>query len=822
MLIGGSYINLLRRICTVFIVTLLLAGLQGGTSAAQDLSGLSIAIDAGHGINSANEGPTGLKEYDANMKVARFLEAFLYSANIDTVILTQTENRREPGLSVREDIANSNGVDWFHSIHHNAFNGAARYTVVIYQEIIGQNRPRWPEVLQMCNLMSPNIQGALRTSSWYVRSDYDIRGFNFGVLNDLIMPGQLSEGTFHDNAEEEKKLRNPDFLKLEALAIYKSLRHYFEGGNLDVAPLGGIIRDEENKKPIDGATVRIIESGQEYQTDDHGNGIYAYAELTANEYVLEASASGYQAELDTIEIEDNKFNFLDFSLAPKTLPVVGNSQPAYGDSLVSPYGWFEIEFSREMNPQSVEAALRIEPGFPYSLRWFSQNQKIRIDPHPVLQFNRRYTLIIDTVAVDIYGNPIAGDTNESGPRSFILQFTTSLIDFSRPQILATHPVDLQSNVQAGDLIRVDFNKALDPTTLTPENIILLGRNQRRIGTLVHQTVTQGGRGSLTIAPETPFESNLRYTVTLRKSILDSNSVEMDNHFQFRFNTEDTDRRHIILDAFNSGLNNWGNPADSELSFGFDANFSGISISNAPVLRDSGSVMKIDFQFVGDGVIDVRYQGGQQTFLSEDIVGMYVYGDSSNSLIRFYFLDLGGGLEAGPWHKVDWTGWKMISSQPGVDSLVALEDGDGYVDGEFSLAGFQVAGTPENGGTVYIEDLFASTTLTTSVGQDVPTIPEDHLLIQSFPNPFSRNAGHSGIAISYEIPPHLDKAKVNLSIYNTLGQRILELVSENQSAGLQQISWNVLDELGLILPAGVYFYRLQVGNLKKTQRLVILN
>ena len=101
-------------------------------------------------------------------------------------------------------------------------------------------------------------------------------------------------------------------------------------------------------------------------------------------------------------------------------------------------------------------------------------------------------------------------------------------------------------------------------------------------------------------------------------------------------------------------------------------------------------------------------------------------------------------------------------------------------------------------------------------------PETHILVQGYPNPFSRSASHSGISFTYEISTRFDIAKVSLLIFNTLGQQILQLVDENQMPGDYEIFWNVLDETGQFLPAGIYFYRLQVNEMSKTQRLVILN
>lgn len=43
----------------------------------------------------------------------------------------------------------------------------------------------------------------------------------------------------------------------------------------------------------------------------------------------------------------------------------------------------------------------------------------------------------------------------------------------------------------------------------------------------------------------------------------------------------------------------------------------------------------------------------------------------------------------------------------------------------------------------------------------------------------------------------------MSIYNLLGQKIVTLVSEQQSAGIYQLNWDARD-----LTSGVYLYRLE--------------
>jgi len=78
------------------------------------------------------------------------------------------------------------------------------------------------------------------------------------------------------------------------------------------------------------------------------------------------------------------------------------------------------------------------------------------------------------------------------------------------------------------------------------------------------------------------------------------------------------------------------------------------------------------------------------------------------------------------------------------------------------------------------------------------IPGSFRLHQNYPNPFNPTT-----AIRYQLPA---VSVVEVSIYNTLGQKIATLVSERQPAGYYGIVW---DAVGF--SAGVYFCRLEAGD-----------
>lgn len=75
------------------------------------------------------------------------------------------------------------------------------------------------------------------------------------------------------------------------------------------------------------------------------------------------------------------------------------------------------------------------------------------------------------------------------------------------------------------------------------------------------------------------------------------------------------------------------------------------------------------------------------------------------------------------------------------------------------------------------------------------------LSQNYPNPFN-----STTHIDYML---LIQGKINLVIYNTIGEKICTLVNEIQTAGKYIITWNGSDDHGNPFASGMYFYRLQV-------------
>jgi len=92
-----------------------------------------------------------------------------------------------------------------------------------------------------------------------------------------------------------------------------------------------------------------------------------------------------------------------------------------------------------------------------------------------------------------------------------------------------------------------------------------------------------------------------------------------------------------------------------------------------------------------------------------------------------------------------------------------------------------------------------------------------VMLQAFPNPVQ---GPSS-AIRYAVPNHLDNAEVELNVFDVSGRLVRNLVDDKRPTGLYEISWDLRDESGAGVAAGVYFYRLKVGSEQKITRLLVM-
>ncbi|MBE0572132.1 MAG: T9SS type A sorting domain-containing protein [Ignavibacteriaceae bacterium] len=162
-------------------------------------------------------------------------------------------------------------------------------------------------------------------------------------------------------------------------------------------------------------------------------------------------------------------------------------------------------------------------------------------------------------------------------------------------------------------------------------------------------------------------------------------------------------------------------------------------------------------------------------------------------------------------------WFIASNSPAIDSATGLYD---YVIDDFNgqqrislkdIGADEFSNqpiirkplTPDDVGP-YADEIITSI----ETGSNSNPHPSSFVLYQNYPNPFNPNT-----TISFSIP---NNEYVSLKVYDILGNQVASLVNENLIKGSHIIEFSPVR-----LASGIYFYRLQAGNLVDTKRLVLL-
>jgi len=95
-----------------------------------------------------------------------------------------------------------------------------------------------------------------------------------------------------------------------------------------------------------------------------------------------------------------------------------------------------------------------------------------------------------------------------------------------------------------------------------------------------------------------------------------------------------------------------------------------------------------------------------------------------------------------------------------------------------------------------------------VEEDAVGSPLKFELGQNYPNPFNPTT-----QISYSVP---QQSHVTLKVFNVLGMEVATLFSGIQDAGEHGATFDATK-----FSSGVYFYRLQAGNLSITKKMVFM-
>ncbi len=819
-----------------------------------DLAGLKICIDPGHGGHSSDDRHVvpdpGIDfwESESNFQKALLLRSMLVEYGA-TVILTRTSNDTtygtddEPSLAARVETANSNNVDWFHSIHSNATGGtntSTNYTLMLVREMRpggpasstgnGLGVPEYPEDVTMSNLMGPSIKSFDRTTSTSTWLDWTFYGgvnggFSLGVLRGLLMPGELSEGSFHDFSPETRRLMNNDYRKMEAYALRNAFLQYFGVPPDQHSIIAGVQTDISTGKPVNGATVRLLPGNRIYQGDSFNNGYYLFDNLAAGTYTLRFETNGFALDSIMVSVNAGEVRFVDHALQASGPPRVVISVPVNGDSAVVPSVPITLSFSRPMDTASVDRSFSISPATGGSVSWTSNNVVFTFQPTTPFSTLTAYLVRIDTGAHALSGDALDGNGDGSGGDPYVMGFKTKFVDVIPPKLLARFPDSGAVVSSPFHIINLVFDEPLTPSSVNSNSIIV----QQVGGTVLSRTFQYweaDGRGGVNVYVQGGLHPSTGYRVLVKGvADLSGNAIPSTQIPIWNFTVASVSATTLrILDSLNTSSVGWSAPLGTDGTVGADsALFTDVPAQGVGLYAPDRGCSRLVYSWTSlnvNNLIRVEAPPAVREFAwskSATSLQCYINGDGGNTRFRFVVRDSvspgstgQSDYEVGPWVTVDWVGWRLVEWNFEIDSVGSWR-GDGVIDGSISFDGFQFSPNPGSGllrGQIGFNQLSVVTESVLGVPRRSNAVARTFALDQNYPNPFNPSTVISGQLTA--------DSWVKLVVYDLLGRKVVTLADGRLPAGKFSFTFD-----GTGLSGGVYFCRMTAGPFAAVRKMILI-
>lgn len=710
----------------IIIAAMSLVAMPAIAQEKADWGDFRLFLDPGHS-GTENRGLWGYSEAEKVLSVALnvkdLLETYTTIVDGETLRLCRYDQETVVSLEERSDMANAWGADFYYSIHSDA---AGTQNSIL--GLFGGWRKDGVEIEKTPNggkaygeILLPNLSGVMRIPSrgnWYDRCYYDrtpqthTNQYPYLSVNRRTnMASLLSEGGYHDMAEQQQRNLNADYKRLEAFAAFQSLMAYHEMALPAQTFVTGMITNSENNQPVNGATITIGEAS--YTTDTYEslfskytrnpdlihNGFFIFEGLEAGATLpVTINAPGYEEWTGEITIKDGStvegatsadyVTFLDVALT-NAMPAVVASVSAADLSDVSTLDPLVLTFSRNMDRASVEEAFSINNSGEVTLSW-ENDYTLAIDITKLVPY-RTYTITIDgTIAKNSQtGAFIDGDNDGEAGGNYVLRITIAEPDTEAPYVYSTYPAaEGEALFTKRPPIRIEFNEELKFNGDKHDGCITVkdARGTEYTGLLTHDVVA--GHSVLHFFPAEDLATDCAILVTFAGGIEDLWG-NVGESYSFRFLTE---YRSATFTETIQPLTNtdgmWA-PGGSGSTSGIDNEASTISVLQQGPAIDNRTSFAInyvfDIDFTGETfLIRDHYPKGMQSEYKkffDGVLTMWVYGDGSNNSVNLFIRTGSDGIKQRALDlPVDFRGWNLFAWDFNNDEVLSFTGENNTLEG----------------------------------------------------------------------------------------------------------------------------------------------
>ena len=776
----------------LFIPILMLAIL--GNLPAQDLSGVKIYINPGHGGYDSDDrnvvippftqgDQNGFWESVSNLHKGMYLKEMLDSRGASTAI-SRTQNRTEDDLPLSQIVraANEFNSDFMLSIHSNAGNTARSAVLMLFSGrspgdtwVYPSPTPHEETSRIISTVIAQNLYSNQATS-W--SSGYSVQGDKtfgrlsmggwsdgYGVLRGLTVPGVISEGSHHDYLPETYRLMNLEYKWLEAWHFLKSFTTHFKSATLPKGNIAGVVKDKfllneasypkmpntlDVFLPVNGATVTLLPKDTTYVVDNLNNGFYLFKNLEPGTYTLITKHPDYHNDTTEIVVEANKTSYGNIrpNKIRNTPPQVMEYSPQAltSDTVMLTSSVIRFKFNWDVDVESAKEAFSITPAIEGQFEFKESNFVMEFTPDVPLDTSTVYTVKLAKTLSHYDGISMTDD--------FVFQFKTA--NRNKLSLLAAYPLAGETNIDyKTPTFTFIFDKKLQANADLNNGVQVYDKQGNELKKNLRSTrnnLAPAPLGSTSFTLGEDLVAGEQYILKIAKGIKDEDGVFLTDTLKFPFTASDeriTDK--LVVETFEA-------LGKLEVNTGENVNVTSGAASRSSATKLFNSyTYNLKYNFSADEGSSIVYKFVQPgvEVTNDSVVGLHIYGDLSGNELYLMLASEGDTKEI-LLDSIHYGGWKFAEAS--LNDLLP--------ETTYQLTGFkfiQKKAPLSKIGNVFVDNMLVYNEMITSVSS--PQVAN----IRIYPNPV-RDVIH----IAKETGQVIER----LELYSLQGQLIRSTKNEN--------------------------------------------